>query len=148
MDIEPRDLAYTIVQDALERDLPLFVALTYLGVVDSERIRSLFQQASQPDDLIQDILSRGIAPEPKHRRRGDWVEPRKRQMRVQVDDARWQARNTRRIDVQQARTLFSRWMDGDESISMEQAVGWEHGEDQAHWKREQKAFTEKRFADE
>jgi hypothetical protein len=127
MDIEPRELAYTIVQDALERDLPLFVALTYLGIVDSERIRSLFQQASQPDDLIQDILSRGTAPEPRYRRRGDWVQPSRRQMRVQVDDARWQARNTRHIDVQQARTLFARWMDGDQSISMEQAVGWERG---------------------
>jgi hypothetical protein len=125
MDSEPRELAYTIVQDALERDLPLFVALTYLGIVDGERIRSLFQHASQPDDLIADILSRGTAPEPVHRRqRGDWVEPR-RPMRVQVDDARWQARNTRHIDVQQARTLFSRWMEGDQSISMEQAVGWE-----------------------
>jgi hypothetical protein len=124
MDIEPRDLAYTIVQDALQRDLPLFVALTYLGIVDGERIRTLFQQASQPDDLIQDILSRGTAPEPQYRQRGDWIEPR-RPMRVQVDDARWQARNTRHIDVQQARTLFARWMEGDESISMEQAVGWE-----------------------
>jgi hypothetical protein len=125
MDSDPRELASTIVQDALERDFPLFVALTYLGIVDGERIRSLFQQASQPDDLIADILSRGTAPEP-YRQRGDWVEP-KRPMRVQVDDARWQTRNTRHMDVQQARTLFSRWMDGDQSISMEQAVGWERG---------------------
>jgi hypothetical protein len=140
MNIEPRELAYTIVQDALERDLPLFVALAYLGVVDGERIRSLFQQAQQPDDLIQDILSRGTAPEPVYRQHGDWIEPRyvsdvwnqtntmpsrRRQMRVQVDDARWQARNTRHIDVQQARSLFAKWMEGDTSISMEQAVGWE-----------------------
>jgi hypothetical protein len=144
MDIEPRELAYTIVQDALERDLPLFVALTYLGIVDGERVRTLFEQARQPDDLIQDILSRGTAPEPVRdwvphpdvtydpdrgyvRRRGDWVEP-KRPMRVQVDDARWQARNTRHMDITQARTLFAKWMDGDSSISMEQAVGWERSD--------------------
>jgi hypothetical protein len=128
MDIEPRELAYTIVQDALERDLPLFVALTYLGIVDGERIRALFQHASQPDDLIQDILSRGTVPDPQYRQRGDWIEPRRKQMRVQVDDARWQARNTRHMDITQARTLFAKWMDGDSSISMEQAVGWERSD--------------------
>jgi hypothetical protein len=125
MDIEPRELAYTIVQDALERDLPLFVALAYLGLVDGDRLRSAFKASPGDVDPIQDILARGTAPDPVYRQHGDWTEPRKRTMRVQVDDARWQARNTRHIDVQQARSLFAKWMEGDESISMEQAVGWE-----------------------
>jgi hypothetical protein len=124
MDSEPRDLAYTIVQDALERDLPLFVALAYLGLIDADRLRSAFKASESDADPIQAILARGTAPDPVYRQHGDWHEPRKRPMRVQVDDARWQARNTRHIDVGQARTLFARWMENDQSISMEQAVGW------------------------
>ncbi len=121
----PRDHALRAVQEGLDRDPAMFVALAYLGMLVPDALAPLREGGGQ-DDIIGRILSVPPAPEPAYARvrvaRPAQPRPaqRVRQQSLMGDGrvSRSKARQTRE------RSLFAQWMEGEVAWSPA-VMGWD-----------------------
>jgi hypothetical protein len=87
-DLDPRDMARSVVLDGLRRDTPLFVALQYLGLVDSDALHAAF-----PGELVE--------PAPESAAHAD------RFVMVSAEH------EPSYLERQLTRSAFARWMEGE-----------------------------------